>query len=36
VHPGVRTLPVSARTGDGVDELRDWLSRLPDRVGATA
>ncbi len=36
VHPGVRTLQVSARTGDGVDELREWLARLPDRVGAAA
>jgi hydrogenase nickel incorporation protein HypB len=25
VHPGVRRLLVSARTGEGVDELRDWL-----------
>jgi len=36
VHPGVHTLQVSARTGDGVDALRDWLARLPDRVGAAA
>ena len=36
VHPGVRTLQVSARTGEGVDEVRDWLAELPDRVGAAA
>jgi hydrogenase nickel incorporation protein HypB len=35
VHPGVASIQVSARTGEGVDELRDWLTRLPDRA-ATA
>jgi hydrogenase nickel incorporation protein HypB len=34
VHPGVAHLLVSARTGEGVDELRDWLARLPERSGA--
>ena len=28
VHPGVRTIAVSARTGDGVGEVRDWLRAL--------
>lgn len=34
VHPGVAHLLVSARTGEGVDEVRDWLARLPERAGA--
>jgi hydrogenase nickel incorporation protein HypB len=34
VHPGVAHLLVSARTGEGVDELRDWLSALPARAEA--
>jgi hydrogenase nickel incorporation protein HypB len=25
VHPGVRTMTVSARTGDGIDAVRAWL-----------
>jgi hydrogenase nickel incorporation protein HypB len=25
VHPGVRTLLVSARTGEGIDAWREWL-----------
>jgi len=36
VHPGVAHLQVSARTGEGVDELRAWLARVPERVGAPA
>ena len=36
VHPGVERLLVSARTGEGVDAVRDWLARLPERVGAPA
>ncbi|MGZ4268774.1 MAG: hydrogenase nickel incorporation protein HypB [Solirubrobacteraceae bacterium] len=36
VHPGVATLQVSARTGEGVDELRAWLARLPERARAAA
>jgi len=36
VHPGVERLRVSARTGEGVDAVRDWLARLPDRAGAPA
>ena len=27
VHPGVRAMLVSARTGEGVDAFRDWLGR---------
>jgi hydrogenase nickel incorporation protein HypB len=36
VHPGVAHLEVSARTGAGVDALREWLARLPERAGAPA
>src|SRR4051794_19578398 len=31
VHPGVATMEVSARTGEGVDGFRDWLAALPER-----
>ena len=31
VHPGVDTLLVSARTGEGVGALRDGLAALPER-----
>jgi hydrogenase nickel incorporation protein HypB len=36
VHPGVERMLVSARTGEGVDELRSWLARLPERAAAPA
>jgi hydrogenase nickel incorporation protein HypB len=36
VHPGVATMRVSARTGQGVDELRDWLARVAERAVAPA
>jgi hydrogenase nickel incorporation protein HypB len=36
VHPGVAHIEVSARTGEGVERLRDWLARLPERAGAPA
>ena len=36
VHPGVERMFVSARTGEGVDDVRGWLARLPARVGAAA
>jgi hydrogenase nickel incorporation protein HypB len=36
VHPGVATLQMSARTGEGVDALRDWLTTLPGRVAERA
>jgi hydrogenase nickel incorporation protein HypB len=29
VHPGVPRMLVSARTGEGVDAFRDWLTDLP-------
>ena len=28
VHPGVERMLVSARTGEGIDEWRDWLARV--------
>lgn len=31
VNPGVRRILTSARTGDGVDELRGWLAELAGR-----
>jgi hydrogenase nickel incorporation protein HypB len=36
VHPGVEHILVSAKTGDGIDEWRDWLSKLASRVEAPA
>jgi hydrogenase nickel incorporation protein HypB len=36
VNPDARHMLVSARTGEGVDEFRDWLSRVPDRARAAA
>jgi hydrogenase nickel incorporation protein HypB len=36
VHPGVAHIEVSARTGEGVERVRDWLARLPDRAVAPA
>jgi hydrogenase nickel incorporation protein HypB len=36
VHPGVEHMLVSARTGEGVDELRAWLTALPRRAPAGA
>ncbi len=34
VHPGVESMLVSARTGEGVDAFREWLAALPARVPA--
>jgi hydrogenase nickel incorporation protein HypB len=34
VHPGVESLEVSARTGEGIDAWRDWLAGLPRRAVA--
>ena len=34
VHPGVPAMLVSARTGAGVDEFRDWLARVASPEGA--
>jgi hydrogenase nickel incorporation protein HypB len=28
VHPGVRTMAVSARTGEGIDAMREWFAAL--------
>jgi hydrogenase nickel incorporation protein HypB len=36
VHPGVERLLVSARTGEGIDEWRDWLRRAAAREPVTA
>jgi transcriptional regulator with GAF, ATPase, and Fis domain len=36
VHPGVEHMLVSARTGEGVDELRAWFTALPARNAAGA
>jgi hydrogenase nickel incorporation protein HypB len=29
VHPGVEHVLVSARTGEGLEQVRDWLARVP-------
>ena len=31
VHPGVERMLVSAKTGEGIDEWRDWLARMARR-----
>ena len=36
VHPGVGRILVSAKTGEGVEEVRAWLARMPERVGVPA
>src|SRR3954465_85070 len=36
VHPGGRHLLGGARRGEGVDAVRGWLERLPQRAGAPA
>jgi hydrogenase nickel incorporation protein HypB len=36
VNPGVERMLVSARTGEGVGELRDWLVRVAERRAAPA
>jgi hydrogenase nickel incorporation protein HypB len=36
VHPDVPHMLVSARTGEGIDEVREWLVRLATRAGAPA
>ena len=36
VQPGVARMRVSARTGEGLEELRGWLAALPDRAAAPA
>ena len=34
VHPGVDTIRLSARTGEGVEEFRAWLRQVPARAPA--
>jgi hydrogenase nickel incorporation protein HypB len=36
VHPGVPRILTSAKTGEGVDELRNWLVGAAARAGAVA
>jgi hydrogenase nickel incorporation protein HypB len=36
VHPGVERITVCAKTGEGIDEWRDWLARVGSRVEAPA
>jgi hydrogenase nickel incorporation protein HypB len=36
VHPGVPTMLVSARTGEGIDDWRDWLVAAATRARAGA
>jgi hydrogenase nickel incorporation protein HypB len=36
VHPGVQVIQTSARTGEGIDELRAWFAALPERARAAA
>jgi hydrogenase nickel incorporation protein HypB len=36
VHPGVERLLVSARSGEGIDEWREWLAGVAGRVEAHA
>src|SRR3954449_7489085 len=36
VHPGVPTMLVSARTGEGIDAWRDWLVSATTRAAAPA
>src|SRR4051812_2807285 len=36
VHPGVPTMRVSARSGEGIEAWRDWLLNATARLGAEA
>jgi hydrogenase nickel incorporation protein HypB len=36
VHPGVPRMLVSARTGEGIEQVREWLVALTTRAGAPA
>ncbi len=36
VHPGVERILVSAKTDEGIDEWRDWLTRVGAPAGAPA
>jgi hydrogenase nickel incorporation protein HypB len=34
VNPGAERMLVSARTGEGIEGWRDWLTRVVERTGA--
>jgi hydrogenase nickel incorporation protein HypB len=36
VNPGARTMLVSAKTGEGVHQFREWLAGVPQRAEAVA
>jgi hydrogenase nickel incorporation protein HypB len=36
VNPSARVILTSARTGEGIDEWREWLAGVPDRAAAVA
>jgi hydrogenase nickel incorporation protein HypB len=36
VHPGVPSIAISARSGDGVEEWRSWLASVPERSAVPA
>ncbi|HET8592917.1 MAG TPA: hydrogenase nickel incorporation protein HypB [Solirubrobacterales bacterium] len=36
VHPDVQRIPLSARSGEGVDRWAEWLARVPERAVAAA
>jgi hydrogenase nickel incorporation protein HypB len=36
VHPGVETIVLSAKTGEGIEPWREWLSRIAARERVTA
>ena len=36
VHPDVERIPLSARSGEGVDRWAEWLARVPERAVAAA
>jgi len=36
VNPGAATMQVSAKTGEGVGEFREWLAGVPQRAEAIA
>ena len=36
VNPGARVMTVSAKTGEGIEEWREWLAGVPERAAAGA
>jgi hydrogenase nickel incorporation protein HypB len=36
VNPGARVIIVSAKTGEGIEEWREWLAGVPERAAAGA